>query len=154
MKSDRTFDAHKFMAGARDAFPMIVEAFARGDTDTLQDLLAPKVYDAFLSVIEDRKTRCETVSTEIHAVRGIEFIEARLVGTMSFIGLRIEAEETCVIRDQDQHIISGNPDRITPMVDVWIFGRETRAKDPTWLLYETRDDMIEPHGTNVPTGGA
>ncbi len=150
MKYDRAFDPYRFVQGAKDAFPMIVEAFASGDTETLHDLLAPKIYKAFIDVIDARKLRGETISSEIHAVRKISIIEARLAGRMAYITLRMTADETCVIRNAENQILSGNPDRVTELTDVWTFGRNTADKDPTWLVFETRDDVKEEEGASVP----
>lgn len=150
MRADRNFDPHRFVAGARDAFPLIVEAFADGDLETLNDLLAPNVYHTFAQVIEQRKADGETVKTEIHAVRKAVLTDARLVDRLVLIKVRFTAQETCVIRDRDGKIISGNPDRVTEMTDVWTFGRDSRSKDPTWLLYETADDAHEDQKTPIP----
>ncbi len=153
MRADRNFDPHRFIVGAKDAFPLIVEAFSDGDVPTLQSLLAPKVFAAFEQVIEARLADGESVKTEIHAVRKATVIEARLVERMAFIKIRFTAQETCVIRDRDGVITSGHPDKVTEMTDVWTFGRDTRSKDPTWLLYETADDVPEDHKTPIPNAG-
>jgi len=50
-------------------------------------------------------------------------------------------------------ITSGHPDKMTEMTDVWTFGRDTRSKDPTWMLYETADDVPEDHKTPIPNAG-
>lgn len=150
MQADRSFDAARFVSGAKDAFAMIVEAFAKGDVRTLKDLLAPGVYASFEQVIEDRATRGETVTTEVHAVRKAEIAEVRLIDRMSFVKIRFTADETCVVRDREGRIISGHPDRVTEMTDLWTFGRDTRSKDPTWFLYETADDVSEDHGAKTP----
>lgn len=155
MKYDRSFDPYRFVQGAKDAFPMILEAFAQGDVETLQDLLAPKIYKSFVDVIDSRIARGETISTEIHAVRKVQIIETRLAGRMAYVTLRMTADETCVIRDAEKQIISGNPDRVTELTDVWTFGRNTASKDPTWLVYETRDDVKEESGkTPIPDADA
>ena len=153
MRADRSFDPHRFVVGARDAFPLIVESFAEGDLETLQDLLAPDVYHTFAEVIEQRRANGETVQTEIHSVRKAELTDARLVDRMVLIKVRFTAQETCVIRDRDGKITSGNPDRVTEMTDVWTFGRDRTSKDPTWLLYETADDIPEDHKTPIPNAG-
>lgn len=154
IKYDRSFDPYRFLQGAKDAFPMIIEAFAKGDTETLYDLLAPKIYKSFTDVIDARNLRGETISSEIHSVRKTEILEARLAGRMAFLTLRITADETCVIRDAQNNIISGNPDRVTELTDIWTFGRDTSSKDPTWLVYETRDDIAEEEGTSIPVPDA
>lgn len=150
---DRAFDIEQFIDGAQNAFVIIVEAFAQGDRDTLRNLLSESVYRAFEGAIEERARRGETVSTEIHAIRRTEIIEASLRERAAYITIRFTADETCVIRDRDGEILSGNPDRITEMVDVWVFSRELRARDPRWFLVETREDAIEEHKTPLPEAG-
>ena len=154
IKYDKSFDPYRFIQGAKDAFPMIIEAFAKGDTETLYDLQAPKIYKSFTDVIDARNLRGETISSEIHSVRKVEILEARHAGRMVFLTLRITADETCVIRDGQNNIISGNPDRVTELTDIWTFGRDTTSKDPTWLVYETRDDVVEEDGTSIPVPDA
>lgn len=150
MRSLPGFDPHQFVTGASDAFAMIVEAFARGDLATLKDLLSLGVYSAFEQAIHARRDRGETVQTDIHAVRTAEIIGVICTEQMAFIKVRFVADETCVIRDRDGAVLSGNPDKITTMNDVWTFGRDIRSKDPTWYLYETADDVPEDHKTPLP----
>ena len=51
MAMDGSFDAPEFIAGARGAFEMIVEAFAKGDRDSLQALVNAEVYSNFVTAI-------------------------------------------------------------------------------------------------------
>lgn len=141
--SDRNFHPKKFIGGAKDAFPLIVEAFAAEDKDLLGRLLAPTLYKTFDGAIKDRHANGHVVKTEIHAVREAEIIDADLRGRMAFVTVRFKADETTVIRNQDGTIISGNPDKTTEINDIWVFGRDTKSVDPTWFLYETRDDIPE-----------
>lgn len=154
MRADRSFNPARFVDGAKDAFAMIVEAFAKGDLRTLKDLLAPGVYASFEQVIEDRAARGETVATEVHAVRKAEIADVRLIDRMAFVKIRFTADETFVIRDRDGSILSGHPDKVTEMTDLWTFGRDTRSKDPTWFLYETADDVPEDHDNKTPVPDA
>jgi predicted lipid-binding transport protein (Tim44 family) len=138
---DRSFDINRFLEGAQDAFAMIVEAFAAGERDTLRDLLADPVYKAFEGVIAGREERGEKAQTEIHAIRKAEVLEARVQNKTAFITVRFTAEETGATRDAAGEIISGHPEKLTLMRDVWTFGRKLNTKDPRWLVYETRDDQ-------------
>lgn len=149
-----TFNLENFAQGAEGAFSMIIEAFAEGDLETLEGLLAPEVYQAFEGVVKERKERGETVDTQIKDVEKIDIIEARVKGEHVFITVRFSAREICVIRDKEGDIISGDPEKITNMVDVWVFGRELESEGPEWYLYETRDDEIEDHKTPIPEGGS
>ena len=147
------FNLEHFVEGAEAAFPMIIEAFADGDLETLENLLAQDVYQAFKSVIEARREAGETVETEIKQIEKIDITEAEIKEGMIFITTRFSARETCVIRDKDGQIISGNPDDTTKMVDVWVFGQAVEAEGPEWYLFETRDDAAEDHKTPIPEGG-
>ena len=149
--ADRNFDPVQFSFAAQDAFAIIVEAFAKGERETLRDLLADPVYNAFSAALDEREKKGESVSTEIHAVRKVEITDARLNGKDAFITLRFTADETCVIRDRDNNIIAGDPDRITEMIDLWTFTRNIKSKDPRWLVCETNDgDVVEDHKTPMP----
>ena len=153
-RADRTFDISRFVSNVQDAFVMIVEAFAAGDRETLRDLLEPQVYAAFDGVIRQREAAGEVLSTEIHAVRKIEFLKASADNREAVISIRFVADETCVARDREGKILSGDPDRITEMNDIWTFARPLKSRDPVWLLRETRDgDVKEEHKTPVPDAG-
>ena len=43
---------------------------------------------------------------------------------------------TCV-KDKDQKIIEGNPDKIKTVNDVWKFSKNMWSQDPTWYLVDT-----------------
>lgn len=150
IKQDCNFDIGHFLSGAESAFILIVEAFAKGDKETLQNLLSAPVYNVFESVINDRDTKGETVSTEIHAVRKMEVLDARTIEKTAYVTIEFTADETCVIKDKEEAIIFGDPDRITEMRDIWVFSRNLKSKDPTWKLVETRDGEEEEHKTPVP----
>ena len=156
-RADRGFDLARFVTGAREAFAMVVEAFAAGDRQTLRDLVAPSVLRDFEQALDDRATRGDSVTTEVHAVRRVEILDAKIETIQGektmLITLRITADETCVIRDRMGQITAGNPDRVTEMVDVWTFARAVKSRDPAWLVYETRDDALESHKTPIPEAG-
>ena len=43
---------------------------------------------------------------------------------------------TCV-RDKNNKIVSGNPEKIKKIYDTWIFSRNIKSQNPNWLLVET-----------------
>ncbi len=141
MRADRLFDIDRFFQGAQEAFALIVEAFAKGDRTTLAGLLAPDVRASFEQEIAAREARGETTITDIHAIRRVEILEAALrEGRHARVSVRFTADETVIVRDRDGRLVSGNPDRVAENIDVWVFGRDIRDRDPTWFLMETRED--------------
>lgn len=141
--ADKQFNAHKFLNGAKDAFPLIVESYADGDKESLARFLTPSLYKNFARAIDDRLARGETVRTDVHAVREHEILEADLRGSMVFITIRFKVDETTVVKNAQGAILSGHPDKVTELNDIWVFGRDIKSSDPTWFLYETRDDVVE-----------
>lgn len=139
LRADRNFELAPFIGGAQDAFVMIVEAFAAGDRDLLKSLLSKDLYRAFDDAISAREKAGEKMETEIHAIRKTEIIEAAMRDRMSVLTLRFVADETVVVRDAQDNILSGHPDRVSETIDVWTFGRDVKSKDPTWFLLATRE---------------
>ncbi len=139
-RADRTFQTTSFLRSAQDAFVMIVEAFAAGDRDTLKMLLAEPVFKAFVSVINEREATGQKASVEIHAIRKAEIVAARLERRDAFVTVRFVADETNVLRDSTDQVLHGNPDRVTETIDVWTFVRDTKSREPGWLLIETNDE--------------
>jgi len=137
-KQQPGFDIKFFLDGAQEAFVMVVEAFAKGDRETLKDLLAPPVYSAFDGAIEEREKAGDIQETEIQSIQRVQVIEAKNEGKMALITVKFTAEESSVRRDNSGEIIEGNPDKTTKMVDIWTFGREHKSKSPAWLVMETR----------------
>lgn len=140
LRQDRSFSLAHFIAGAQEAFVMIVEAFAAGDRPLLKSLLSPELYKAFEDVLIVRENAGETAETEIHAIRKTEIIDAKMRDRMAVVTLRFVADETAVIKNRDGTIVSGNPERVSETIDVWTFGRDIKSKDPTWFLIATREE--------------
>ncbi|MBU0800709.1 MAG: TIM44-like domain-containing protein, partial [Alphaproteobacteria bacterium] len=92
-----------------------------------------------------------SASVEIHAVRKVEVVEARLEGRMAFVTVKFVADETSVLKDADGKFLSGHPDRVTETIDIWTFGRDVRGRDPVWAVYETREGAGDTQaGSTVP----
>lgn len=135
---DPAFNINHFMTGARFAFETIVKAYAEGDRATLKPLLSPKLFADFSSGIHARDTAGHRLHMEIHRILAARIVEAHLGGTMAYITVDYDVEQTSVTRDATGAVVEGSPDRVTAVEDIWTFTRDTRADDPNWILIETR----------------
>jgi predicted lipid-binding transport protein (Tim44 family) len=136
--ADRSFDLDGFLQGAKAAFAMIVEAFARGDKDGLRPLLAPDVFQRFSMAMDDRSRRGETLATELVATRGADVVAAGMSGSRARVTVRFESDQINVTRNTAGELVEGDPSRIDQVIDLWTFERDTRSRDPNWQLVETR----------------
>lgn len=152
-RADRTFELPHFLGGAQDAFVIIIESFAAGDKPTLRELLSAPLFGAFEKVIDERAAKGEKASVEIHSIRKTEVMDAQIRDKTIFITVRFTADETSIVRDRDDHVIFGDPERVTETIDIWTFARPLRATREAWALVETREDALDQvSGSTVPGG--
>lgn len=136
--ADPLFEVNGFISGAKYAFEMIVTAYARGDVALLKSLLSPKLYADFASGIRAREAAGQTYEVTLHRIKQARIIEAHLGGTMAYITVDFDVEETAFTRDAAGQVVDGSPERVFSVEDVWTFTRDTRTADPNWILIETR----------------
>lgn len=135
---DENFNVQEFITGAKGAFALIVGAYASGDKDTLKPLLSSTLYSDFEQGIKAREKAKQTLTMELHSIQQAKVIDARLGGTMAYVTIDFDVEETSVLRDKTDEIIDGNPEEVTRMTDIWTFAHDVRSTDPNWILTETR----------------
>jgi len=135
--ADPNFDAQHFIAGARAAYEMIVNAFAAGDRRALKGLLSREVYDGFEAAIRERETKGETVESKFVSLDNAEITGAELRGNTAQITVRFVSQLISVTRDRAGNVVEGSPDKITEVTDVWTFARDLTSRDPNWKLVAT-----------------
>jgi predicted lipid-binding transport protein (Tim44 family) len=134
---DKGFDAKHFLAGARQAYEMIVTAYAEGDRRSLKNLLSREVYDGFESAIREREGRGETTETRFVSIDKADITAAELRGKTAQITLRFVSQLVSVTHDRTGAVIEGSPDKVTEVTDVWTFARDVSSRDPNWKLVAT-----------------
>ena len=136
--ADQDFSPRSFLAGAKGAFEMIVEAFAAGDPATLRPLLGDDVYDEFADAIRARIAAKESVETTIVSLDSTDIAAADLKGSTARLTVRFRSQQMSVTRDKDGEVLEGETESVMRVIDLWTFARNTRSNDPAWALIETR----------------
>lgn len=135
--ADPDFEPRGFVQGARQAFEMIVSAYAQGDTKTLRPLLSDEVYERFSAAIKQRQEAGETLETGLVGFEGSEIVAAEMRGSEARVTVRFVSEQINVTRGRDELIVDGNPNEVTRITDVWTFARDTKSPNPNWFLVAT-----------------
>ncbi|MGL4395873.1 MAG: Tim44/TimA family putative adaptor protein [Hyphomicrobium sp.] len=139
---DRNFDPEPFLVGAKKAYEMIVSAFAEGNRRTLRDLLSREVLDGFAAAISDREARGEIVDQQFVGIRKAEIVDAEVAGGAASLTVRFISELITATRDKTGVVISGDPQKISEVTDVWTFSRDVSSRraldNPNWKLVETQ----------------
>ncbi len=138
-QSDPSFDPAGFVGGARQAFEMIVTAFAQGDTASLRPLLADDVYENFAAAIKGRQDAKQTLETTIIGIKSADIIEARIDGKSVFVTVKFVTEQVNVTRNAAGEVVDGDSNHVAKITDVWTFARALRSSDPNWALVQTSE---------------
>jgi predicted lipid-binding transport protein (Tim44 family) len=136
-REDPAFDVKHFVAGARQAYEMIVLAYAEGDRRALKNLLAREVYDGFEAAIREREGKGETVETRFVSIDKSDITAVDVRGRTAQVTIRFISQLVSVTRDKAGNVIDGNPEKVTDVTDVWTFARDLSSRDPNWKLVAT-----------------
>ena len=135
--SDPSFSGEAFLEGARKAYEMIVLAFARGDRDTLHNLLSKDVYDSFAREIDGREKRGERAETAVVSIDEATIQDAQAHRGSNRITVRFVSRLISAHRNKAGEIIEGSLDAEVTIVDLWTFARNPASRDPNWKLVAT-----------------
>jgi len=138
--ADPSFEPTGFAAGARAAFTTIVEAFAKGDTAPLKQLLDAQTFASFESAIRGRSERREKAETTLIGFEASDIADAEMQGGFAQVTVRFVSEQINVVRNADGQIADGNPNEVQKVIDLWTFRRDTQSSDPNWLLIKTESE--------------
>lgn len=136
-QADSRFDAAEFVAGARVAFEMILEAYAKGDSQALKPLLNPEVFANFSQAIRDREQAGETIEDTLVGIKSADIVEAYLDGRNANVTVKFVSEQINVTRDESGDVVDGNPNAVIDVTDFWTFARDSKSGDPNWILVAT-----------------
>ncbi|MDC0189598.1 Tim44/TimA family putative adaptor protein [Rhodospirillales bacterium] len=138
VKASPDFGRAEFLEGVRAAFEIIIKAFAVGDREKLGSLLSEEVLGNFSEAIVSRENAKETLETTLVRIVDVALLETYMDGEVSHISVKIISEQVNVTHNAEGEVVDGNPDRISEITDIWTFARDTKARDPNWVLVATR----------------
>jgi predicted lipid-binding transport protein (Tim44 family) len=100
-------------------------------------LLNDEVYDNFAREIERRGKAGEKLENQIVRMRAADIVEARMDGRNALVTVKLVTDQTNVLRDQRGEPLADQSTAPAEVIDLWTFARDTRSRDPNWLLVAT-----------------
>lgn len=134
---DPQFSASNFLQGAKMAFEMVFDAFAKGDKQTLSMLLSPEIYGHFTDDLAARDKQEHKTETTLLSVKAREISDATLDKNSARITVRFDSEQVTLVRDANGAIVEGDPSATHHAEDEWVFERDVTSKNPNWKIIET-----------------
>jgi len=137
VSADRRFDVGQFLAGARGAYGMVLEAFWRGDKDELAQLCDDDVAAGFAAAIDSRAAAGETVTAKLIRIEEARIVDASYAAPRARITVSFIADVASVTRDASGGVVAGSLDDAIETRDFWTFSRDLTSRNPDWVVDET-----------------
>ena len=123
--ADAGFAPDRFLAGARSAYGMILEAFWSGDLSGLTGLVSDEVHGNLSAAVEARGG-C-SLPNRLIGIDSMTLYGADVVNQMVEVSVRFAAR-----------VATGDGE--TSSVDLWTFSRLAGSADPAWVLIATDNE--------------
>jgi predicted lipid-binding transport protein (Tim44 family) len=140
LAADPSFDVARFLDGAKAAYQLILEAFWKGDADTLRPHVDDHIYESFTGAIEQRKAEGLTLDNRLVTIDQAVIAEASAERGVAILTVRFEADIAAVTRNAEGQVVAGSLSDAVQTRDVWTFRRDLSSRDPNWLLIETDEE--------------
>jgi len=141
LKADPSFSPDQFIDGAKQAYEMIVIAFAEGNRKSLRDLLSPAVNESFSAAITDRDKQGLRVQQTFVGLSKADIIHAEMERGSAQLTMRFVSQLITATRDRTGAVIEGDPEKVKDVTDIWTFSRDVSSaaarRNPNWKLIAT-----------------
>lgn len=140
LAADPSFDVARFLEGAKAAYRLILEAFWKGDSETLRPHVDDHVYETFTGAIEQRKAESLTLDNRLVTIDQAVISEASAERGVALLTVRFEADIAAVTRNAEGQVVAGSLSDAVQTRDLWTFRRDINSRDPNWVLIETDEE--------------
>ncbi len=139
--SENIFDENakkEFLKGAQIAYESIVTNFSKGKLKDIKYLLDISVYEQFNSALDERKLKNYSSETTFIGINSAEIKHHQQNKDMLEVSVEFVSEIISCIRDKENKIVSGDPEKVKKVNDIWKFSKNSRSTNPNWLLIDTQ----------------
>ena len=128
----------EFLAGAKIAYETIITNFAKGTLKDIKSLLDKSVYQQFEDAIKDRQAKNLSSETTFIGINSAEVKQHEQNKNMLEVTVEFVSEIISCVKDKDNKVISGDPEKIKKVLDTWKFSKDSKSSNPNWLLIDTQ----------------
>lgn len=135
---DPSFSPRSFVEGAKAAYEIIIDSFAKGDKGSLKALLSKDVFEDFARVIDEREAQGQRIESRFVGIDKAVIQSAGIVENKASITMKFVTELITATYDKAGKVIDGDPGHVQEVTDVWTFDRDITLRDPNWKLVATQ----------------
>ena len=104
----------------------------------IKSLLDKNVYQQFEEAIKDRDAKSFSSETTFIGINSAEVKEHQQNKNMLEVTVEFVSEIISCVKDKDNKVVSGDPEKIKKVLDTWKFSKDSRSPNPNWLLIDTQ----------------
>ncbi len=127
-----------FIKGAKIAYETIIIDFAAGNLKNIKSLLDKKVFDQFNEALRERKNNDFISNTTFIGINSASIKEYQQINNMLEVTVDFVSEIISFVKDKENKILSGDPEKVKKVFDTWKFSKDSRSNNPNWLLINTQ----------------
>ena len=128
----------EFIKGAKIAYETIITNFAKGKLIDIKSLLDKSVYQQFEEAIKERENKKLSSETTFIGINSAEIKEHQQNKNMIEVTVEFVSEIISCVKDKDNKVVSGDPEKIKKVLDTWKFSKDGRSSNPNWFLIDTQ----------------
>ena len=104
----------------------------------VEPLLDKNIYQQFDEAIRDRKVKKILSETTFIGINSAEIKEHKQNKNMLEVTVEFVSEIISCVKDKENKIISGDPEKVKKVHDIWKFSKDSRSHNPNWFLIDTQ----------------
>ena len=127
-----------FLKGAKIAYETVITNFASGNLKSIKYLLDKKVFDQFNESLRERENKGYMSETTFVGIDSASIKEHNKINSILEVTVDFVSEIISCVKDKDNKILSGDPEKVKKVFDTWKFKKDSRSNNPNWLLIDTQ----------------
>ena len=127
-----------FLQGAKIAYETIITSFASGNLKNIKNLLGEKVFEEFSEALKEREDKGYKSETTFIGISSASIKEHDKINNILEVTVDFVSEIISCVKDKDNKILSGDPEKVKKVSDTWKFSKDSRSNNPNWLLVDTQ----------------
>ena len=131
-------DKEDFLQGAKIAYETIITSFSSGNLKNIKSLLSEKVFKEFSEALKEREDKGYKSETTFIGISSASIKEHDKINNILEVTVDFVSEIISCVKDKDNKILSGDPEKVKKVSDTWKFSKDSRSNNPNWLLIDTQ----------------
>ncbi len=139
---DPSFNQSVFIKNATNAYQIIFDAFAKGNTEILSELVNIEVLRDLAYKISVREDNKQNKTINITKMGHANIKEITMNDYTAEIKMTFSSEIISYTTDEKGKCIEGHKSKVNKRKDEWLFSRDIRSTDPTWKLVSISPEIF------------